>query len=820
MLFEPTYVIPDVRNGLGNGVVNVDYNMSVSWRVNGQPYMVYYKIDIFTNDAASTLLYSTGKMTTYGPVYAYDADGNPNTFTVNILSSALTALSNGNSYKLQITQWWNANDFIVQSSPSVFLTRSRPSLDIDTFGDSVTPEEQTDGDPSDEEGDDETEEQKQALLDIVAQLAYTVPDGQDYVDALEDALYPDVTLSSITAVFVQAGMVVYDNGSLSQLRSNLTVTAIFSDGTSYPVTDYVLQGTLAPGNSTITVLYQGETTTFTVFVTAIPMIHTVNYTFSGTYSQAEHDTLNFIRWRIAVLGEEDNPIYDTGNLYGVSLLETTYYGFFDGVNYAIRLNGQTASGVNIDTGWIAFGVSYEMESIDSTLSATPICGGVNLNWTGLSYILGRAIGTATISDNDILEIADGAYVVWNTSNGTPLNLYPPLSFVFKGSFFGSINPARAYNSTTLFTIGQSPSSNNILLKANRELLYLTGPGFVWKIQQLPQIMSPEYSVKIIMTPQRWYAICKDISAQGRVEVKEIPAPLSIGNIKSVYAGGGAACAVDYVEVLHGTASDALIRQILADNETYEPEWKENNYLMANFSDGTLNAGRYSVSGEITGYDIYRRTLSDNTLTLAARLPIRDGATFYDYSVKNKQEPYEWRLFPVKKTGDDLTYQSASIVSNSVNVCFWSWMILEAAPTDNKNIFEVQAVYRFGKNLESGSGSNNNNPSVRANLTRYPTVSQATSQYQSGTLSSLIGVIDAERHYSDTIAMRDAIYNLSVSPNTLFLKNRKGDLLRIAISGPIGSITMDNTDQQAQNMTIPWVEVGPAQNVSLIGFSEM
>ena len=808
MLFEPTYVIPDVRNGLGNGVIDVDHNISVSWRVNGQPYMVYYKIDIFTNDAASTLLYSTGKMTTYGPVYAYDADGTPNTFTVNILSSALTALSNGNSYKLQITQWWSTDDYIVQSSPSVFLTRSRPSLDIDTFGDSVTPEEQTDGDPSDEEGDDETEEQKQALLDIVAQLAYTVPDGQDYVDALEDALYPDVTLSSITAVFVQAGMVVYDNGSLSQLRSNLTVTAIFSDGTSYPVTDYVLQGTLAPGNSTITVLYQGETTTFTVFVTAIPMIHTVNYTFSGTYSQAEHDTLNFIRWRIAVLGEEDNPIYDTGHLYGVSLLETTYYGFFDGVNYAIRLNGQTTSGVNIDTGWIAFGVSYEMESIDSTLSATPICGGVNLNWTGLSYILGRAIGTATISDNDTLEIAAGSYVVWNTSNGVPLSLYPPTSFVFSGRYFSK--------NTVLFTINQK-GAEPLILQSTIDMFGLwQGSELLWRLAaNTGNIPLQGVPVKVVLTPAAWYA------KVGENESRIIQAAAFVppSTITRIAVGGTGKCDVDYIEVLDGTADNALIQQIMG-NTSYEPTWKESNYLMANFSDGTLNAGRYSVSGEITGYDIYRRTLSDNTLTLAARLPIRDGATFYDYSVKNKQEPYEWRLFPVKKTGDDLTYQSASIVSNSVNVCFWSWMILEAAPTDNKNIFEVQAVYRFGKNLESGSGSNNNNPSVRANLTRYPTVSQATSQYQSGTLSSLIGVIDAERHYSDTIAMRDAINNLSVSPNTLFLKNRKGDLLRIAISGPIGSITMDNTDQQAQNMTIPWVEVGPAQNVSLIGFSEM
>ena len=64
MLFEPTYITPDVRNGLGNGVVNVEHGITVRWRVNGQPYMVSYKIDILANDAESTLLYTTNKIPT------------------------------------------------------------------------------------------------------------------------------------------------------------------------------------------------------------------------------------------------------------------------------------------------------------------------------------------------------------------------------------------------------------------------------------------------------------------------------------------------------------------------------------------------------------------------------------------------------------------------------------------------------------------------------------------------------------------------------------------------------------------------------------
>lgn len=86
-------------------------------------------------------------------------------------------------------------------------------------------------------------------------------------------------------------------------------------------------------------------------------------------------------------------------------------------------------------------------------------------------------------------------------------------------------------------------------------------------------------------------------------------------------------------------------------------------------------------------------------------------------------------------------------------------------------------------------------------------------YMGGTLQSLIGVIK-DGEYSDTIDLRDAIYNLSTTTNVLFLKNRKGDLLRIRPSGEISMETMDNSRQQAQTVSFPWVEVGDASDAAI------
>lgn len=88
------------------------------------------------------------------------------------------------------------------------------------------------------------------------------------------------TLSSISAVYTQSGT-VYTDDTLDSLKSDLVVTATYSDSTTetVPSTDYELSGTLASGTSTIAVTYESKTTTFSVTVS------TILYPFeNGTYT--------------------------------------------------------------------------------------------------------------------------------------------------------------------------------------------------------------------------------------------------------------------------------------------------------------------------------------------------------------------------------------------------------------------------------------------------------------------------------------------------------------------------------------------------------
>ena len=94
-----------------------------------------------------------------------------------------------------------------------------------------------------------------------------------------------VGLTGITATYTQSGT-VYDTASLDDLKSDLVVTANYSDSTSETVTGYTLSGTLAVGTSTITVSYGGKTTSFNVTVTD-PNI--VDYTINPLDGVTWHD---------------------------------------------------------------------------------------------------------------------------------------------------------------------------------------------------------------------------------------------------------------------------------------------------------------------------------------------------------------------------------------------------------------------------------------------------------------------------------------------------------------------------------------------------
>ena len=201
---------------------------------------------------------------------------------------------------------------------------------------------------------------KTALLQIAQKVAYIDDDGQDYYDALYNALYPPASLESISAVYTQSGT-VYDTDTLDSLKADLVVTAHYDDSTTATVTTYTLSGTLTEGTSTITVSYGGKTTTFTVIVFWAFLwspsdgdLSQLGWTETSTGGSADYDNTGM---KLIVTGGNDvNHFIELDNSKAISVgsmevtfqvhgttMGTTYFAISDGTK-GLRTRIQYTSG--------------------------------------------------------------------------------------------------------------------------------------------------------------------------------------------------------------------------------------------------------------------------------------------------------------------------------------------------------------------------------------------------------------------------------------------------------------------------------------------
>lgn len=687
-IFQPGQVTPDLRSGLGLGVVDATQPLTVSWRIQGSSALTKYSITIYTNNAASTQKYTTGQITTGCPAYGTTSDGKPQFFSYTIPAVTLSSsgITNGNEYKIVIKQWWNANDSVTQSSASVFVTRKAPTLSIASIG-------------------------------------------------------------------------------------------------------------------TISTRY---------------------CTFTGNYSQAQGDVLNWFRWQIARADHTDSPFYDSGNISGTMNISCYYDGFLASTSYAVRLMAQTEKGVNVETGWVNFNVNYAMPTVNGEIDAGCVGGtdAVEINWSGIGYIPGVASGSYSIS-NKRIRIPEGTTITWNQQGTSPMSFAAPWSVIWKGTL--------SNKDATIFTVGQTGGNVSLTYTSASHTLTLAKGGTTLASQagigNLP-------TVTVVLTNQNLYIRSQYVSGgllptntlYPNTNVYPLPNNVTLVDtytLSATYTQNAVTSFVmsgyqvsDYFEVVNGIASSATITKAIT-NGNYSPSITDNEYMETEWTSG-INAGTLSVNGDlIIGYDIYRRSEESDTLVKIAETGV-EVERVYDYSALSQRGPYTYYLFPKGAT----TYISSPVLSGKVMPCWWNYTLMECEETSSSNVFTVLSAFRFKYNVATGAITNNNTPSLLQNFTAYPKLQIAPQNYKSSSLTGLIGAIDwtsGQPEYIDTIEWRDMIYALSTTSNPLFLKTRKGELIRVKISGPISMQTGDAMWEQPFTMTLPWVETGSANGVSLYSF---
>lgn len=163
-------------------------------------------------------------------------------------------------------------------------------------------------------------------------------------------------------------------------------------------------------------------------------VATISQTFTASYTQAQGDPINWVRWQFAsVVNGTRVMIDDTGEI-NTSVLSYTADGMQSGSSYAINCIVETSSGVVTPDIWQEFTVSYTDAEVSGELSVDCSDQVSNLlewnQFADYSSIPGIANGSINYTDNG-LGLGESASVTWNMPDGE--SIAPSYGFAWKGS---------------------------------------------------------------------------------------------------------------------------------------------------------------------------------------------------------------------------------------------------------------------------------------------------------------------------------------------------------------------------------------------------
>lgn len=292
-------------------------------------------------------------------------------------------------------------------------------------------------------------------------------------------------------------------------------------------------------------------------------------------------------------------------------------------------------------------------------------------------------------------------------------------------------------------------------------------------------------------------------------------------------GGNNGIKVDTVSI-YNNAESSIDIAALYQNPNFEPVWNSDQYkiyMTANFTTN-LEGGIGTATG--TGFRIYRKEYGTDFLKPVATVP-STTIQMKDYGLRSRTV-YEYYLYAYDSNG---AFMNAVEGNEQVYADYDSYSLMVCDYDSNLDEYHVRKQYIFALNMSNSAVSNNNNPSINANFTKYPTRMPSSQNYASGTLSALIGVIYTKAalikevgnrkwvtkpstiDYFDNIKLEQELYNLSTEPYQLFLRDMKGHLRMIVTSAPITQTTNINQRQQSNTISLQWVEIGDATNVTVI-----
>ena len=292
---------------------------------------------------------------------------------------------------------------------------------------------------------------------------------------------------------------------------------------------------------------------------------------------------------------------------------------------------------------------------------------------------------------------------------------------------------------------------------------------------------------------------------GESRTTEVSLTYSQQPISELQLRGEQVC--DYVAIVDGDGANFVSK--LSD-ENFSPDWGAQDYtleLYAPFIDG-YDGGSGTTIGD--GFRIYRRTANGSENKEIATLP-SITTSIKDFGIKSGQS-YLYDFYAYDATGAFMGVVSTTV---PIRKQFKRYSLLATQYNATDGCYHVKKEYQFSCGLKDEALSNNNNKSYAQNFTPYPTVFNSTANYASGTLQAYIGFVDKKtyRYWDDTVLMKE-LNGLSTTTDTLFLRDLKGHLWLVSV-GAITQTVKYGTREMQVTISLPWTEIGNADDVSII-----
>lgn len=542
-----------------------------------------------------------------------------------------------------------------------------------------------------------------------------------------------------------------------------------------------------------------------------------NISITGSYSQADGDSIALTRWILLDTANPSEPLVDTGDME-TQELRLVYDGLFSGGTYSVQLIVQTVSGVVAQTSPVTFSVSYP---VSEDYGAVTICkpnskGYIDVSWASRSTLDGEVVGDAWVTDEELYVFGHHDSVTYS-----PTPISKPWSMVWRGS-------VSAFDNDTHNVVTLNDGTHDYVLSLTSASATFTYNGNIIFSETLPvQYPIRDGDVLVIaITPTKYYIKQVTITG-GLLPLNTLypsntlypadPSPIINNysgdttsnyqtNITSVVLNGEQTC--DYLWFQSGELSQATIN-VLTGNTYFEPIADSGTMFLLTFENNSMTAYISGSGGNLLGASVYRKERGKNALEHIVDVG-GERTTIRDYGAKSRTQ-YQYYIFEI---GED-TY-TAAYTSASITPQYNGYMLLECIYDDTDGAYHVQAAYPFACNVEHSSISNNNAPNLMQNFTRYPNRQPVSSLYRSGTMSALIGTVNqAKGTYTDTWTLADKISALSTSTNPKFLRDMKGAIWKIETSSAITSEVNTRSAFMPIKVTIPWVEIGDASGCSIV-----